>query len=138
MHAYLKQLGLTALLCSGAYAGLHAAEPYDLIRILPDEPYFVENGWILLDIVNATNTALFLDVDSPNGEASRFIASNTVVSNNVGVSVFAINPWKSEEAYHRFLSNVRQEGLEDRITALRMTSAEAAIAFWTFVLGSSF
>ena len=44
MKMYFKQLGLAALLlCSGACVGLHASEPYDSIRLLPDEPYFIEN-----------------------------------------------------------------------------------------------
>lgn len=129
MSACFKQLGLaTLLLCSGSYTGLSATEPYDLIRRLPEEPYVLENGYILLEKVNSTNTALFLDVDSPHGEAARYIAANTVVSNNVGVTIFSVNNWHEEGSYHRFLSNVRQEGLDDRITALRMSSAEASNA----------
>lgn len=129
MSVRFQQFGLAGLLfCSGLNVRLQATEPYDLIRRLPEEPYVFENGYILLEKVNSTNTALFLDVGSPNGEAARFIAANTVVSNNVGVVIFAINSWSEADSYHRFLSNVRQEGLDDRITALRMSSAEASNA----------
>lgn len=124
MRACLKQFSLTALLlCSGAHASLYATEPYDSVRLLTQEPYFFENGYILLDKVNTTGTTLFIDVDSPKGEASRFIASY-----NTAVTVLAVNSWYEESAYHRFLSNVRQEGTDGRITPLRMCSSEASNA----------
>lgn len=120
MLANVKSFGLMALLlCSGLYA----AQPYDSVRPLQQDPYFVENGYILSNKVSSTNTVLFVDVDSPNGDAARFIAA---VNNTV--NVFAINSWSEEERYHRFLSNVFQDGTGDRITALRMSSEEAAKA----------
>ena len=40
--------------------------------------------------------------------------------------MLSVNKWSEDGSYHQFLSNVRQEGIEGNITALRMSSAEAS------------
>lgn len=122
MRLFFKQLSLAAALL--LTSSLSAAQPYDSLRALPDQPYFLENGYVLSGKVSSLTTPLiFVDVGSPNGEAARFIAAN-----NPSVSVFAISPWSAEGQFHQFLSDVRQENVTSNITVLRMTSAEASNA----------
>lgn len=120
MLKYFKKCALATLLLS---SGLSATQPYDSVRLLSRDPYYIENGYILVDKVNNSGSNLFVDVDSPNGDVSRFIAST-----NSSVTVFSVNSWDGEDQYHRFLSNVNQDGISDRVIALRMSSADASNA----------
>lgn len=110
----------TLLLSSMAYG----AEPYDSVRLITAEPYFVENGYVLVSKVNSLGATVFIDVESPNGGVSRLIASYTDES----VRVYSVNAWSGEHEYHQFLSNVRQENTGERITPLRMNSEDASDA----------
>ncbi len=88
-------------------------------------PYYFENGYILLNKVNAQETTVFIDVESSEGMAARYISANTSES----VKVFNINSWsESEHQYQKFLSNVIQENQGDRINSIRMSSREASNA----------
>lgn len=103
---------------------LTANEPYDSIRTVALEPFFIEDGFILLDKVNNQGTTVFVDVGSINGAASRYIAATT----NDTVKVYTINPWNSDYSFQKFLSNVKQENQNEKITAIRMNSGEASAA----------
>lgn len=122
MKSLLKFALFAAFLTSSA---INANEPYDSTRPLSFEPYFVENGYILLDKVNSQETTVFIDVGSTNGGASRYIAANT----NDTVKVYNINPWdQNDHSYQKFLSNVKQENQNDKIVPIRMSSQEASAA----------
>lgn len=108
----------TILVCSA----LFAIEPYDSVRLVSYEPYFFENSWILLNKVNSQGATVFIDVESPEGEAARFIAANTSDS----TKVYNINSWEGNDySFQKFLSNVAQESLSERVIPLRMNSKEA-------------
>lgn len=119
MKSLIKGLVFSTVLASAAL--INAAEPYDSIKVVPYEPYYIENGWILSNIAVAQGTTVFIDIDSPQGEVARFIASNTDSS----VKVYSVNSWTEELSFQKFLSNVIHENLSERIIPLRMTSDEA-------------
>lgn len=101
------------------------SEPYDSIKEVAYEPYFLENSWILLDKINSMDATVFIDVESPEGEAARFVGSYAPES----VRVYSINSWsKNDYQFQTFLSNVIQEATTERIVPIRMTSDEASAA----------
>lgn len=99
-------------------------EPYDSIKNVVYEPYFIQDGYILLDKVNTQNTTVFIDVQSTNGAASRYVALNTPET----VKVVCVNPWENDYAFQKFLSNVKQENQNEKIIPLRMNSDNASSA----------
>lgn len=120
MKRYRALLCLAAVLASGSF--LSANEPYDSIRLVSYQPYFIEDGWILLDKVNAQGTTVFIDVESPEGAASRFIAANT----SEAPTIYSIHSWSdNQHQFQKFLSNVIQENQTERIVPIRMSSSEA-------------
>lgn len=122
----MRQFFLNACLAAALAGGslLYAAEPYDSIRLVSYEPYFFENSWILLNAVNSQNASVFIDVESSEGMAARFIAANTSE-----VHVYNINTWnENEHQFQQFLSNVVEENTQESITPIRMSSREASNA----------
>lgn len=117
----IYSLGVGAMLLSSLCYG---SEPYDSVKLMPLEPYFIDNGYILLNKVNSLSTTVFIDVESTDGSAARYIASNTDGS----VKVFSVNSWSGEHDYQLFLSNVKHENTDNKIVSLRMNSHEAAEA----------
>lgn len=112
------------LISFGFVSALLANEPYDSMRVLAYEPYFIPEGYILLDKVNSQGTTAFIDIKSPNGAAARYIAANT----NDTVKVYSINAWENDYAFHKFLSNVKQENQNEKIIPIRMNAQGAADA----------
>lgn len=124
MVQFAKMVFLAAIVV--ANANLFAvSQPYQSIRQVPHEPYYLENSWILLNKVNAQSATVFIDVESPNGEAARFIAANA--SNEL--SVYSVNSWSEDEyQFQRFLSNVISENSTEKLIPIRMNSKEASNA----------
>lgn len=120
MRSLLKNIFILALFASP----LLANEPYDSIRDVAYTPYFLQNGYILLNEVNAQSTTVFIDVKSDGGAASRYIAANT----NGTVKVYYVNTWYDDYAFQQFISNVKQENQSGAITPIRMTSQGASMA----------
>lgn len=98
-------------------------EPYASIRQVSYEPYYFENSWILLDKVNAQSTTVFIDIESVDGMAARFVSANVPAD----VKVYNVNPWSQDEhQFQQFLSNVIEEGQQEQIIPLRMSSKEGS------------
>lgn len=107
------------------FSPLFSVEPYDSMRQLTYQPYFLQDGYILYNKVAAQAPTIFVDVGSVDGAASRYIAANTDSS----VKIYCINPWsEGEQSFNQFISNVVQENKSEQIIPLRMTSKEASNA----------
>lgn len=113
----------TALLVLSA--NCFSQQPYDSIRHVPYEPYFLSNSYLVSYTLSARDGTTFIDVGSHNGAAARYIAQNTDDS----VAVFSVNPWEEEGSFQAFLSNVIDENTADKISPFKMSSSEAAEAF---------
>lgn len=123
MKLFTKMIFFSTMVLGGTQ--LFAVEPYQSIRHVAYEPYFLENSWILLDKVNSQSTGVFIDVGSPNGEAARYIAANSPAER----AIYSINSWSyNDHKFQIFLSNVIQENLDTRIVPIRMNSNEAGEA----------
>lgn len=118
----LKNIGRLCVLSLVLSSMAYSAEPFESVRLMAVEPYFVENGYVLVNKVNSLGATVCVDVESDKGEVSRLIASNT------NVKVYSINAWSGEHEYHQFLSNVQQENTRERIIPLRMSSEDASDA----------
>ncbi len=122
----MKKILTIALAFSALFApSLEANEPYDSVRNVAYEPYFFEDGYILLEKVTAQGTTVFIDVGSTNGAAARYVAANTDGSTRI----YSIHPWTGDEyGFQKFLSNVKQENQNEKIIPIRMSSHEAGAA----------
>lgn len=121
MKSIAKLVCLVATFAAGM--SLYATEPYDSIRLVSYEPYFFENGWILIDKVNSQNTTVFIDVESQSGEAARFVSTNT----SDAVRVYQVNDWNhNAHGYQTFLSNVVHENQADKITPITLNSKDGS------------
>lgn len=101
-----------------------ATQPYDSIKQVDYQPYFLPNSWQVLSELNSVKGSVFVDVNSDQNAASRYIAQN--VGDNV--QVYAISTWDDFGSYQTFLSNVIQEETTDIITPIRMGSEEASFS----------
>lgn len=99
-----------------------AVQPYDTIRQLPYEPYYLHNAWLVTNAMTSRSGTVFIDGGSASGGAARYMAQNTDGS----VAIYSIDPWLIPGSYQLFLSNVIQENNTDKITPLRLSSKEAA------------
>lgn len=124
-----KLATLAALLFSQNFTFAADPEPYTAVRNLTQTPYFFENGFILLDLVNSRAATVVIDVDSVDGAAARYIAQNAPSSL---LKVYSIQNWSNSDRfknpYQQFLSNVKQENTANLIIPVRMESLEAATA----------
>ncbi len=120
MQKFFATLFLSASILINAPA--MAVQPYDSIIQLDYQPYFLPNSWQVLNVFNSVAGTVFIDVNSNDNGASRYIAQN--VSNDV--QVYAISTWDTSGSFQTFLSNVIQEGTTEIIT--RMSSEEASFA----------
>jgi hypothetical protein len=109
------------LLASGAlFAQL--PQPYTTVVTVPYVPYFLPNAWEVLGTFTSINGSVFVDVNSKDGAAARFIAGN----GPAGIVVYNISSWNGLGNYQQFLSNVIQEN-STSIVPIRMASVEAAV-----------
>ena len=88
------------------------------------EPSYLENSWILSNKAQSLGTTAFVDIESQNGAAARYMAAVTDGS----VKIYCVNPWYGEQSFQKFLSNVTAEGSAEKIVPIRMTSDEAGAA----------
>jgi hypothetical protein len=117
-----------AALLTASHASADDPQPYTNIRNVTYVPYFLENGYLLNNMINLTSGSVFIDVGSRDGAAARYVAQNTQ-----GVTIYAVNAWWScdpsqKNLFQKFLSNVKQENTTASIIPLRMASSEAARA----------
>jgi len=96
-------------------------EPYVSIKPLSYEPSYIQNASVLSDKAQTLGTTTFIDVESFNGAAARYMATATDSS----VKIYNINSWCEELSFQQFLSNVSVEGNSERIIPIRMSSDEA-------------
>lgn len=111
------------------------SEPYSLINDLP----FDGHGWFgnaapLTALIQANNPQIVIEVGSWLGCSTRFLAETIDPKGHV----YAIDTWRGsvehqkdprlKDLYQIFLSNIKQAGLTEKITPLRMESLEAARA----------
>lgn len=101
-----------------------AQEPYDSIKQIDYQPYYLPNSYMVLNQFNALEGTVFVDVNSEQNGASRYMGSNVAD----GVKVYAISTWDSLGSYQTFLSNVIQENASSAIIPVRMASDEASYA----------
>src|SRR5438128_2515324 len=106
MMKVLKQAFFGALLLCNFSLSADDPEPYVSIHNLSYVPYYVENGYLLMDRINTHSASIVIDVDSENGGGARLVGQNTPDS----VQIYSVSMWtSSEHAFQRFLSNVKQE-----------------------------
>jgi hypothetical protein len=108
-------------------------EPYDSVRAVPYEPYFLEDSWYVQNLAITHNAQVIVDVGSHDGAASRDLVN--VLPPLPEGKLYAIHSWFYDKAhpehhytYHKFLSNVKLDGHADRIIPIRMLPSEAAEA----------
>jgi Methyltransferase domain len=134
MKNYLRKLVLATVLLSGLSLYADLSQPYASVHTMPQTPYYVQDGYIMYDLINKHSAAVIVDVESHDGGVARYIAQQ--VSNNNLPSVqriFSVSGWTSadraqKDLFQRFLSNVVQENTSELITAIRMPSQEGAKA----------
>lgn len=124
----LFKLGiLLAILFAHTHIFAIDPEPYASVRNLPYQPYYIENGYLLFNLINSRSAAVVIDVGSVDGGAARYIAQNAP---ETITQIYAVQDWgKSEQVrfpYQQFLSNVKQENTTNLIIPIRMSSQEAA------------
>jgi hypothetical protein len=103
-------------------------QPYTDIHVLPYVPYYVPDGYLLIDKINSVLATVFIEVGSHDGSAARFLAQNTSE-----LVIYALSSWLSYDPsekylFQKFLSNVIQENATERIIPIRMASYEGAKA----------
>lgn len=131
---YLLMLVLTLTFALNA----EMPEPYRSVEDLP----FDGHGWFLnaaplAEQINQKPIFTVIEVGSWLGSSTRFIAK-TLPKNGV---VYAVDTWRGSQneaatmrdpripyLYQLFLSNVKHEGLTDKIIPVRMDSLEASLA----------
>jgi len=106
------------------------SEPYSSVHKIPWTPYYVQDGYVISNLITTNSAAIILDIGSKEGSVSRFIAQQNL--SNV-VKIYSIDSWLSSDPslknqYHEFLSNVEYEQTSDSIISIRMSSKEAAYA----------
>lgn len=111
---------------------IYADQPYSSIRNLPATPYFVQDGYILYDLISTHNAGIIVDVESQDGSVARYIAQQASHLPSLN-RIYSVNGWTScdkskQHLFQRFLSNVKQENTAELIIPIRMTSNEAAWA----------
>ncbi|HEY4832595.1 MAG TPA: hypothetical protein VIH61_08570 [Waddliaceae bacterium] len=104
-------------------------QPYTNIHILPYVPYYVPDGFALIDQINSLPATVFIEVGSQDGAAARFVAQNAPA----GLAIYAVSSWWScdpseKYLFQKFLSNVIQENTTESIVPIRMASYEGAKA----------
>lgn len=120
-----KILGNLLLLAGSLTFALEAVEPYDSIRMVPYEPFFLSDSYILLNKIFNSGSTTVIDVGSEKGGVARYLAANTDSS----IGIYQIGEWNENEyAFQKNLSNIIHENLTERIVPLRMASEEASAA----------
>lgn len=108
-----------------------AQEPYDSIHTIAATPYYVQDAYIIMDLISSHNAAIVIDVDSPDGGIARLVAQQAGNLPSLQ-KIYAVGFWRDARAnknlFHRFLSNVKQENTGNLIIPIRMRSKEAALA----------
>jgi hypothetical protein len=116
-------ISLSALLaCASGWADI--PEPYASIRLVPYEPYFLPNSFLVSNEFAARSGAIFIDVRSEKGAAARYMAQNGGDS----IKVYSVDEWDGWGEYQKFLSNVVQENNSDKVISFRLCSDEGAFA----------
>jgi hypothetical protein len=118
---------ISAFLLTSWQIPAEESEPYVSVHNLPFKPYFIEDGYWLLDLITRHEAPVFIDVGSAEGGAARFVAQNVPD----GLKIYCVNDWLNPDPnaklqFQRFLSNVKQEQTSHLITPIRMNSQEAA------------
>ncbi len=126
MLKVFKPLLLSMALASSCTLLAANPQPYASIHTLPETPYYLADGYILLNLIQTNAANIFVDVGSHEGAAARYIAQNTAA----GFQVYSVDLWHAGNAhdntFQQFLSNVVQENTANTIVPLRMGSLEAA------------
>lgn len=105
-------------------------EPYASVKSLSSTPYFVQDGYVLYDLILNSGAAVIVDVESQDGGIARYIAQQKM-SLPALQAIYSVNPWVSadhsqKQMFQRFLSNVIQENTTALITPIRMSAQEGA------------
>lgn len=128
MKNLLKSLFIASAMFSVASASA-ISDPYAVIRDLPEQPYYFEDAWIVQNLATTHSAQVLIDLGSVDGGAARYFAQNLP-----GTKVYSISSWNdydvtdpgSSYGFHKFLSNVKHEGLTEIIVPIRMDSLEGA------------
>ncbi len=130
MNKYLRNLLFlsTFLTTASVYGDL--PQPYNSVNNLPQTPYFVLDGYVYYNLINTSQAAVIIDIDSQDGGVARFVAQQAPNLPTV-TQIFSISMWQTKEPsqkflFQKFLSNVKQENTTNLITPIRMSSLEAA------------
>lgn len=118
---------LSAILFAQACIFADDPEPYASVRNLPQTPYYVPNGYLIFDRINSRSANVFIDVNSLDGGAARYVAQYAPESI---VKIYSIQDWLNSNQvqypYQQFLSNVKHENTTNLIVPIRMNAQEAA------------
>ena len=107
-------------------------EPFNSVRDRAHVPYYVQDGYIIYDLINTHNSAVIVDVESQDGCIARYIAQQADSLPSLA-KIYSISNWTScdptkKHLFQLFLSNVKHENTSNLITPIRMTSQEGAKA----------
>lgn len=119
----MKKLLLLSILSFG-FLNADLPEPYASFNQLNYQPFYFEDGWIILNKLTEQNAEVFIDVESPYGEAARAVA----LQGAPNIKIYAVNPWNSNSyAFQQFISNVIHENTANLITPIKLSSRDASI-----------
>jgi hypothetical protein len=122
---------LTAgLLLTSSFVMADDPQPYSAMRNLPATPYYVQDGYIIYDLIQTHRSNVVIDVESQDGSVSRFIAQ---LANQLPdlQTIYSVDAWKDygaqKHTFQKFLSNVKHENSANLIVPIRMSSQEASL-----------
>lgn len=129
---YLNKILMAGILLTNLAVFADDPQPYASIRNLPATPYYVQDGYILYYLINSHNSAVVVDVESPDGGLARYIAQQASTLPSLQ-TIYSVNSWTSgdptkKHLFQRFLSNVKQENTAQLIVPFHMSSLDAAAA----------
>ncbi len=128
---YLKNLLTAGMLLTNITIFADNPEPYLSVRNLLPTPYYVEDGYALLNLITTQDAATVVDVGSADGGFARYIAQQASSLPSLN-KIYSISDWSADQSnkhpFQNFLSNVVQENTSSLIVPIRMSPLEAASA----------
>lgn len=136
---------MAGLLITSTFVMADDPQPYASMRNLPATPYYVQDGYIIYDLIQNNQSNTIIDVESHDGGIARLIAQMADQLPHLQ-TIYSVNPWKDcgaqKHTFQKFLSNVKQENSANLIVPIRMSSQEASLglnvtADFISILGSN-
>src|SRR5438309_20255 len=100
MNTSFRNLFFSSALLVCFYA--EGSLPYDSVQLLPQTPYYVQDGYTIYSLINTHASAVILDVESTDGGVARYIAQQTNTLPSVK-QIFSLSAWQSPDPSQKHL-----------------------------------